>query len=93
MTGIILLSRRIIVKHVRALSSREDYLLMFVVLIPFVTGMMARGWIGNYDAVMFIHYIGAHILLVSIGWTRLGHFVFFAAAFFVTAAPRIRRAE
>ena len=92
-TGIILLLRRISLNHVRALSSWKDYLLIFVVLIPFVTGMMARGWIGNYEAVMFIHYLGAHILLVSIGWTRLGHFVFLSAALFVTSGFCSREAE
>lgn len=92
-TGIILLSRRIIVKHVRALSSWRDYAVMICVLVPFITGMMARGGIGNYEAVIFIHYLGAHILLVSIGWTRLGHFIFFSAALFVTSGFRSREAE
>jgi len=92
-TGIILLSRRIFLKHVRALSSWSDYAVMICVLVPFVTGMMARGEIGDYEAVMFIHYIGAHILLVSIGWTRLGHFIFFGAALFVTSGFRSREAE
>lgn len=92
-TGIILLSRRIFVKHVRALSSLQDYLLMLIVLLPFVTGMMAKGGIGDYEIVMSIHYSGAHLMLITFGWTRLGHFVFFTAAFFVTAAPRSRRAE
>lgn len=91
--GIILLSRRIIVKHMRALSSWRDYAVMICVLVPFITGMMARGGIGNYEAVMFIHYLGAHILLVSIGWTRLGHFIFFSAALFVTSGVRSREAE
>jgi len=92
-TGIFLLLRRIFVKHVRALSSWRDYAVMFCVLIPFITGMMARVGIGNYDAVMFIHYLGAHILLVSIGWTRLGHFIFFSVALFVTTGFRSREAE
>lgn len=92
-TGIILLSRRIIVKHVRALSSWSDYAVMICVLVPFITGMMASGNIGNYEAVMFIHFLGAHILLVSIGWTRLGHFIFFGAALFVTSGFRSREAE
>jgi nitrate reductase gamma subunit len=91
-TGIILLSRRIFVKHVLVLSSWRDYAIMICVLVPFVTGMMARGEIGNYEAVMFIHYLGAHILFVSIGWTRLGHFVFFSVALFVTTGFRGREA-
>lgn len=92
-TGFLLISRRVFVKHVRALSSWQDYLLMFIVLVPFVTGMMAKGMIGNYESVMFLHYIGAHLILITLGWTRLGHFVFFTAAFFVTAYPRSRRSE
>lgn len=92
-TGIILLSRRITVKHVHVLSSWRDFAVMICVLIPFITGMMARGGIGNYETVMFIHYLGAHILLVSIGWTRIGHFVFFTAALFVTSGFLSREAE
>jgi len=87
-SGSFLLLRRIFVKHVRSVSTWRDYAAMICVLIPFITGMMARKGIGVYETVMLIHFTGAHIILVATGWTRLGHMVFFTAAFFVTSGFR-----
>ncbi|HOP64685.1 MAG TPA: hypothetical protein PK358_13530 [Spirochaetota bacterium] len=78
-TGVLFLCRRLFVRHVRDISSWRDYALMISVLVPYVTGMMAKGMIGNYEIVMLVHCIGAHILLVAVGWTRLGHMIFYIA--------------
>ncbi len=77
--GFFLLMRRIVVRHVFAVSSWRDYAAMISVLTPFVTGLLARESIGNYEIIMLIHCFSAHVLLLAIGWTRLGHMVFFMA--------------
>lgn len=83
--GFFLLCRRVIVRHVSAVSSWKDFAAMICVLIPFVTGFLAREMIGPYEIMMLIHVAGANLLLVMVGWTRLGHMVFFIAG--KTVAP------
>ena len=77
--GFILVLRRVFVKHVFAVSSWRDFAAMTCVLVPFLTGMLAGRAAVSYKAVMIIHIVSAHILLIAIGWTRLGHAVFFTA--------------
>lgn len=77
LSGLYLVARRTFVRHVFAVSSWKDYASMICVLIPFVTGLLAGELVGAYETVMVIHCASAHILLLAIGWTRLGHMVFF----------------
>ncbi len=90
--GAILLLRRTFVRHVLAVSSWRDYAAMACVMIPFVTGFMARMIIGPYEIIMLVHCAGAHLLLVAIGWTRLGHMIFFAAGRIAAPLQRSRTA-
>ncbi len=78
-TGLFLLLRRTFIRHVFAVTSWRDYAAMGCVLIPFITGMLARELVGPYETVMVIHCASAHLLLLAIGWTRLGHMVFFTS--------------
>ena len=78
-SGLFLVMRRTFVSRVLAVSSWRDYAAMICVLLPFVTGLLARESIGNYEIIMLIHCAAAHVLLLAIGWTRLGHMVFFIA--------------
>lgn len=78
-TGLMLMARRVLLKHVLAVSSWRDFALMALVLAPFITGYMARTGSRGYEAVMIIHCVTAHMLIVAAGWTRLGHFLFYAA--------------
>ena len=69
--------RRIFKKEVRALTELWDWFLMSAVLLPFITGFMAFHKIGDYLTVMHIHILAGELLLVLIGWTKLGHGIFF----------------
>lgn len=75
--GIVLVLRRIFVGHVSAVSSWRDYAAMCCVLTPFVTGILAGKLVGPYEVIMVIHCASAHVLILALGWTRLGHMVFF----------------
>lgn len=77
--GLFLLIRRTLVQHVLAVSSWRDYASMICVLTPFITGLLAREMKGPYDIIIITHCVAAHALLLAIGWTRLGHMVFFTA--------------
>lgn len=76
-TGVFLVLRRIFVRHVAAVSSWRDYAAMCCVLTPFISGILAAELAGPYETVMVIHCASAHILILAMGWTRLGHMVFF----------------
>lgn len=81
-TGLYLLARRTFKQNVLAVSSWKDYAAMTCVLTPFVTGLFAREFIGYYEIIIIIHCLSAHALLLAVGWTRLGHMVFFTAGRF-----------
>ena len=79
-TGLALILRRTFVSHVWAVSSWRDYAAMTCALSPFLTGLLAGVTAGvTYQAVMLVHVASAHILLMALGWTGLGHAVFFTA--------------
>ncbi len=78
-SGFVLILRRTFVLHVLAVSSWKDYAAMLCVLLPFITGLLAGNLVGPYETVMVIHCVSAHILLIAIGWTRLGHLAFYAS--------------
>jgi nitrate reductase gamma subunit len=78
-SGFVFLLRRTFSRQVLAVSSWRDYAAMLCVLTPIVTGLLARKLTGPYEIIMVIHCTSANLLLISIGWTRLGHAVFFTA--------------
>lgn len=82
--GLLLLARRVFIPHVAGVSSWRDYAAMICVLLPYITGLLARLMLFQYEIIMLLHYISANILLIAIGWTRLGHMVFFATGRVIT---------
>jgi len=91
-TGSFLLMRRIFLRHVSAVSTWKDYTAMACVMVPFITGLMARSGIAPYESVMLIHCISGHILLIAMGWTRLGHMVFYTAGRLLASGPGMVKA-
>ena len=69
--------RRIVKPDVRYLSSRTDFLLLLLVVAPFVTGFWAaRGWAG-FEVATLLHMLSGELLLVLIPFTKLSHMFFF----------------
>ena len=81
--GLFLLLRRTFIRHVFAVTSWSDYAVMCCVLAPFITGLLAGELAGPYEIIMVIHCAAAHALMLAIGWTRLGHMIFFASGLFL----------
>lgn len=68
----------------RILSKATDYLLLLVVLAPFLTGFLAYRQIGPYDLMLNLHIFSGELMLVLVPFTKLGHlmlFFFFTRAF------------
>ena len=75
--GIIFFLRRIADPTVRFVSSWSDFVLVIIVIAPFVTGFMAHQQICDYNAIITIHMISGALWLVIIPFTRIVHMLFF----------------
>jgi nitrate reductase gamma subunit len=76
------LSRRIILPEVKFLTSSSDYLLLMIVLAPFLTGFIAYHQMFSYKEILLAHILAGELMLIAIPFTRLSHIFFF----FVTRA-------
>ncbi|CAO0824182.1 Protein DVU_0532 [Desulfarculales bacterium] len=75
--------RRLARAEVRLLSSGWDYLLLLLVLAPFLTGFLAYRQIGSYDLMLNLHIFSGELMLALVPFSKLGHIVlfFFTRAF------------
>lgn len=72
------LIRRMMVPEVREVTKPSDFVLLVLVVLPFVFGFFAyHGW-GPYRPMLILHILSGEILLVAIPFTRLGHMLLFA---------------
>ena len=69
--------RRIVSARVRAISTPYDFLLLFIVFLPFLTGFIAYHQFFAYNTVILIHILAGELMLVCIPFTKLVHMVFF----------------
>jgi nitrate reductase gamma subunit len=77
LSGMFLLVRRWMLPEVRFVTTATDYLLLAIVLLPFVTGFIAHEqWI-PYKTTLIAHMLSGEIMLVAIPFTRLRHMLFF----------------
>jgi nitrate reductase gamma subunit len=75
--GILFFMRRIADPTVRFVSSWSDFVLVIIVLAPFVTGFMAHQQICDYKTIITIHMISGALWLAIIPFTRIVHMIFF----------------
>lgn len=77
---VVLLSYRLLITRSRDLSRLSDYIILVMVLLPFVTGYMASHPEVNplpWQSMMLIHVLSAEALFVAIPSTKLAHVVLF----------------
>ena len=74
------LLRRLVLPEVQLVTRASDYVLLLIVLAPFLTGFLAHHqWFG-YKPMLMAHILTGEILLISIPFSRLTHmFLFFIA--------------
>lgn len=76
--GIVFVLRRIADPTVRLVTSYKDYLLLALVLAPFITGLLAYYQIFHHKTVVILHMWSGAVWLMSIPFTRISHMLFFA---------------
>ncbi|MBD3299456.1 MAG: hypothetical protein GF341_12430 [candidate division Zixibacteria bacterium] len=77
---LVLLGFRIFGSRQRSMSSRIDYLLLVMILLPFASGYAAGHANVNplsWEAMMLTHLLSAEVLFVLVPFTKLAHIVLF----------------
>ncbi len=77
------LIRRILLPRLRAITSFNDYIILFITMAPFLTGFLAYYQILNYKMVIILHMLTGELLLIAIPFTKIYHMVFFFFGRFV----------
>jgi len=68
--------RRMVVPDVKFLTSPTDFVLIAVVLLPFLTGFLAYHQFFAYRLVMIVHILCGEIMLIMIPFSRFSHMMF-----------------
>lgn len=80
--ALFLAGRRILLPHVRALTTGADWLALALTVAPMLTGWLAFHQWGEYEMMIALHALSGDLLLVALPFTKLSH----AALFFVSRA-------
>jgi nitrate reductase gamma subunit len=75
--GILFFLRRIADPTVRFVTFFGDYVILAVVLSPFVTGLLAYYQVFDYETIITIHIWTGALWLMAIPCTRLAHMFYF----------------
>jgi nitrate reductase gamma subunit len=68
--------RRMVVPDVKFLTSPTDFVLIAVVLLPFLTGFFAYHQFFAYRWVMIVHILCGELMLIMIPFSRFSHMMF-----------------
>jgi nitrate reductase gamma subunit len=93
--GLFFAVRRAALREVRFVTTWRDWLVLAVVLAPFVTGFLAYHQIGNYKYMIIGHILSGEIWLAAIPFTRLSHMLFapFTRAYIGSEFGAVRKAK
>jgi nitrate reductase gamma subunit len=77
---LVLIACRIFVRRQREMSKKSDYILLIMVLLPFLFGFFAGHPAFNpfsWDTAMLLHLLSAEALFIVIPFTKLSHIVLY----------------
>jgi nitrate reductase gamma subunit len=77
---LILIACRIFVRRLREMSRKSDYILLLMVLLPFLFGFFAGHPSYNpfpWNTSMLIHLLSSEVLFIAIPFTKLSHIVLY----------------
>ena len=70
--------RRIFAPEVRFVTFADDYLILAIVFLPFITGFLAyHQLLLPHKTMVILHMLFGEIMLIAIPFTRLGHMLYF----------------
>ena len=70
--------RRIFAPEVRFVTFADDYLILAITFLPFITAFLAyHQWLLPNKTMVILHMLFGEIMLIAIPFTRLGHMFYF----------------
>jgi nitrate reductase gamma subunit len=75
--GLVFALRRATAPEVRNVTTAREYLLILLVVAPFVTGFIAHHQWLPYRAILTVHMVTGAIWIAAIPFTRLSHMLWF----------------
>ena len=67
--------RRVVVPEVKFLTSIKDFVLLFIVLLPFLTGFLAYHQVFAYQWMMIVHILSGELMLIMVPFSRFSHMI------------------
>jgi nitrate reductase gamma subunit len=77
LSGLFFIFRRIVAPEVRNVTTWKDYLMLLLVIAPFLTGYIAHQQLLPYKPMLIIHIITGALWLIAIPFTWLSHALWF----------------
>ncbi|MEN8244586.1 MAG: TmcC family electron transfer complex membrane anchor subunit [Thermodesulfobacteriota bacterium] len=101
MTVVVILSclffliRRLRQPEVRFVTSASDFVILFIVAMPFLTGFFAYHQWFDYKVSLILHILSGEVMLAVIPFTRLSHMIFspFTRAYMGSEFGGVRHAK
>jgi nitrate reductase gamma subunit len=88
------LFRRIFIPRVRVLSTTGDFILLLLVILPFISAFISYHQFFNYKISLYIHIITGEIAIMAVPFTKLGHMPFIIfSRFFIKGEYNSRYAD
>lgn len=75
--GLFFLIRRIAVPKVMSISDGYDYVVLFITIMPYLTGFLAYHQLFTYRTIITMHILAGELMLIALPFTKIGHMVFF----------------
>lgn len=75
--GVFFFLRRLVAPEVRRVSALSDFMLVLLVVSPFVTGFLAHMQWLPYRPMLILHIVTGVLWLLAIPFTRLSHMIWF----------------
>lgn len=87
--------RRIALPHVKGVTRCQDWFALILVVLPFITGVLAYHQVGPVLLMTTLHVLTAELLIALIPFTRLSHalFVLFTRAYMGSEFGGVRNAN
>lgn len=87
--------RRLYQNDVRYLTTLQDWLILAIAALPFVTGFLAYHQFFNYQVMVIAHILTGNIMIAAIPFTRLSHMFFtvFTRGYMGSEFGKIRRTK
>ena len=89
------LFRRLFLTEVKYVTSFSDYVLIVLVIAPFITGLVTYHQWFLYEPMLIAHILSGQLFLMVLPFSRLGHmlFIFFTQAYMGSEFEAVRIAK